>query len=68
MPINATVTNSEKISLQEFVVKILLFALTASRLNAKVYFFHLVCHGLYTVFTGHTKNSKLNGFKMNGRL
>jgi len=31
MPINVTVTNSGKISLQKFIIKVLLFTLAASR-------------------------------------
>jgi len=31
MPINVTVTNSGKIALPEFIIKMLLFTLTASR-------------------------------------
>jgi len=34
MPINVTVTNSGKISLQVCVIKILVFTLVASRLNS----------------------------------
>jgi len=41
MPINVTVTNSGKISLQVFIIKILLFTLADSRLNTKVYIFSL---------------------------
>jgi len=39
MPINVTVTNSGNISLQETLIKILVFTLAASRLNSKVYLF-----------------------------
>jgi len=39
MPINITVTNSGKISLQEFIIRIFVFTLAASRLNSKVYIF-----------------------------
>jgi len=38
MPINVTVTNSEKISLQVFIIKILVFAFAASRRCSKGYF------------------------------
>jgi len=69
MPINVTVTNSGKISLQETIIKILVFTLAASRLSSKVYtFFHLGYHGLYSPLTGYTKNSKLNGYNMKSRL
>jgi len=37
MPINVTVTNSEKISLQVFIIKMLVFTLPASRISSKVY-------------------------------
>jgi len=70
MPRNDTDTNSGKISLQETIIKILVFTLTASRLNSKVYHFSL---GLSRIIlashsTGHTKNLKLNGYNMKSRL
>jgi len=68
MPINVTVTNSEKISIQETIIKVLVLTIAASRLNSIVSLFHLGCHGLYSLLTGHTKNSKLNGFNMKCRL
>jgi len=37
MPINVTATNSGKMSLQVFIIKILVFTLATSRLNYKVY-------------------------------
>jgi len=37
MPINVTVTNSGKMN--EFIIKILVFRLVASRLKSKVYLF-----------------------------
>jgi len=41
MPKNVTVTNSERISQQENIIKFLVFTLAASRLNSKVYLFSL---------------------------
>jgi len=63
MPINVTVTNSGKISLQVFVIKILVFTLAASRLNCKV---SLVSLGLSRII--FTTNSKFNGYNMKSRL
>jgi len=45
MPINVTVTNSGKISLQETIIQILVFTLAASRLNSKVKFVVVVVEG-----------------------
>jgi len=41
MPINVTVANSRKMPQLEKFRKIVVFALAASRLNSKVYFFPL---------------------------
>jgi len=60
MPINVTFPDSGKISLQIFILKILVFTLAASRLNSKVYLFSFGLHGLYSPPTSQTKNSKLN--------
>jgi len=49
VPINATVTNSGKISQQENIITILVFILPASRLNYNVYLFHRGCHVHYSV-------------------
>jgi len=55
MPINnVTATKPGKMSLQEIVIKILVLTLAASRLNSKVYFFHLGC-----IFASHWSHTKL---------
>jgi len=67
MPINVTVTNPGKISTGNHN-KILVFTLAASKLFILFYFFTWACHGIYSLLTGHTKNTKLNGFNMKSRL
>jgi len=61
MLISVTVSNSGKISLQKFIIKMFFFTLAASRLNSKV---DLCSLGLsQIIFASHwsQKNSKLNG-------
>jgi len=62
MPVNAAVTNSGKISLQETTIKIFVFTLASSRLNSKIYLFHLGFHGLlrYLLLSGHKKKIKMD--------
>jgi len=55
MPINVTAKKPGKMPLQEIVIKMLVFTLAASRLNSKVYFFHLG----YNIFASHWSHTKL---------
>jgi len=64
MPIIVTVTNSGKISLQEFVRKILVFTSAASRLNSKVFQLGLS----RIIFVTHKKLKIEYGFNMRSRL
>jgi len=60
--------NSEKMRQQEKFRKTLVFTFAASRLNSKVYLFHLGSHALYYIrmaLVTQKTNTKLKGFKMN---
>jgi len=68
MPINVTLTNLGKISLQETVIKMLVFTLEASRLKSKANLFSLGLSRIIFAFHSSQKNSKLNGCNMKSRL
>jgi len=57
MPINVSVTNSGKISLQETTIKILVSTLAASRLNSKVSLLSLGQSRI--IFVAHWSHKKL---------
>jgi len=71
MPINGTVTDSGMILLQETIIKlsVLIGTLVASRFLSKVYHFFTwaVTDYTYSILTGHTKNSKSNGFNKSNK-
>jgi len=57
MPINGTVTDSGKISLQVFIIKILVITLAATRLSSKVYLISLRLSRI--IFASHWSHKTL---------